>query len=310
MNYLRYRPEIEQPDSQEQETIDGIIRGMTQQSETVEQREHHAVRASHAKSSALVTGTLKIAAGLPPELAQGLFATPRQPSRRRPFRARSRRDPGRPRFDASGHSHQGLWRREGRNWVGTMPIPRTLSSPVGRRSRPGRRQASCATAPSSASPPGCPRGSRARCRPGQGTSIACSHAFGTESPKADFFGHPFSHPLSEPYFSQAPIRFGDYVAKLGAFPASDAQAALKTWQLDPHEDEDGFRHAATGFFSATTMLPTNFGRSSGPMRIPSRSRMRRSSGRWRRAPTGRSRPFACRLKTPTARPGSATSTRR
>lgn len=74
------------------------------------------------------------------------------------------------------------------------------------------------------------------------------HAFGTESSKADFFGHPFSHPLAEPYFSQAPIRFGDYVAKLGAFPASGAQAALETWRVDPHEDEDGFRHAATAFF--------------------------------------------------------------
>ncbi len=63
MIYLRYRPEIERPDPQEQETIDGIIRGMTQQSETVEKREHHAVRASHAKSSALVTGRLEVAAG-------------------------------------------------------------------------------------------------------------------------------------------------------------------------------------------------------------------------------------------------------
>jgi catalase len=34
------------------------------------------VRASHAKSSALVTGTLEIADGLRPELAQRLFATP------------------------------------------------------------------------------------------------------------------------------------------------------------------------------------------------------------------------------------------
>ena len=65
MNYLRYSPEIEQPDPQEQETIDGIIRGMTQQSESVERREHHAACASHAKSSALVTGTPEIAADLP-----------------------------------------------------------------------------------------------------------------------------------------------------------------------------------------------------------------------------------------------------
>ena len=34
------------------------------------------MRASHAKSSACVTGELTIAVGLPPELAQGLFANP------------------------------------------------------------------------------------------------------------------------------------------------------------------------------------------------------------------------------------------
>ena len=76
MTYLRYATDIEKPAANEQETIDGIIKGMTQQSETVEAREHHAVRASHAKSSACVTGELTIAAGLPPELAQGLFAAP------------------------------------------------------------------------------------------------------------------------------------------------------------------------------------------------------------------------------------------
>ena len=73
------------------------------------------------------------------------------------------------------------------------------------------------------------------------------HAFGTESPKADFFGHPFSHPMADAYFSQAPIRYGDYVAKLGALPASAAQGDLKDWRLDPGQDEDGFRHAAVDF---------------------------------------------------------------
>ena len=76
MTYLRYAPDIEKPAPDEQETIDSIIAGMTQQSQTVEKREHHAVRASHAMSSACVTGELTVAAGLPPELAQGLFATP------------------------------------------------------------------------------------------------------------------------------------------------------------------------------------------------------------------------------------------
>src|ERR1700712_4120232 len=74
MTYLRYSASIERPETDEQKTIDGIIKGMTQQSETVEKRERHAVRASHAKSSACVIGELTIADDLPPELAQGLFA--------------------------------------------------------------------------------------------------------------------------------------------------------------------------------------------------------------------------------------------
>ncbi len=35
MNYLRYAADIEHPASDEQASIDGIIAGMTQQSETV-----------------------------------------------------------------------------------------------------------------------------------------------------------------------------------------------------------------------------------------------------------------------------------
>ena len=77
---------------------------------------------------------------------------------------------------------------------------------------------------------------------------AALHALGTKSAMADFFGHPFSHPMSEGYFSQAPMRFGDYVAKLAAIPIAPAQLALADWRLDPHQDEDGFRHATVAYF--------------------------------------------------------------
>lgn len=74
------------------------------------------------------------------------------------------------------------------------------------------------------------------------------HAFGSESALADFFGHPFSHPLSESYFSQVPLRFGDYVAKLAVVPVAPAQLGLVDWRLEPQADEDGFGHAAVTFF--------------------------------------------------------------
>ncbi len=72
--YLRYHDGIETPAPDEQQTIDAIIASMTRESETTASRYGHAVRASHAKVSGVVTGTLEIPEDLPPELKQGLFA--------------------------------------------------------------------------------------------------------------------------------------------------------------------------------------------------------------------------------------------
>ena len=247
MSYLRYRPEIEQPEPQEQDTIDGIIRGMTQQSETVEQRKHHAVRASHAKSSALVTGTLEIAAGLPPELAQGLFATPG----RHPVAVRFAQGPGETLGDRVS-THRGMaikvYEVSGKKLGGHDAETQDFVLASGPTFPSGTAKGFLRDGTVIGKSAGLPEGVKSAVSAAARNFNRLLHALGTESPKADFFGHPFSHPLAEPYYSQAPIRFGDYVAKLGTFPASDAQAALGTWRLDPHEDEDGFRHATTAFF--------------------------------------------------------------
>ena len=58
MTYLRYSDDIETIQPDEQKSIDGIIQGMSQQTETVEKRADHAVRVSYAESSAGVTGEL------------------------------------------------------------------------------------------------------------------------------------------------------------------------------------------------------------------------------------------------------------
>lgn len=75
MTYLRYGPTTERPEPDEQETIDGIIEGMT--SRRPSRSASTMRRASHAKSSACVIDELIVPGGLPTELARGLFATPR-----------------------------------------------------------------------------------------------------------------------------------------------------------------------------------------------------------------------------------------
>ena len=75
--YVRYGDDIETRPEDEDETIGEIIASMTDESRRVAEREHHTVRASHAKASAFLKGELRVLDGLPPKLRQGLFAEPK-----------------------------------------------------------------------------------------------------------------------------------------------------------------------------------------------------------------------------------------
>ena len=247
MTYLRYAPDVEKPDPDEQKTIDGIINGMTQQSETVEAREHHAVRASHAKSSACVTGELTIAAGLPPELAQGLFATPGT----HPVAVRFAQGPGETLGDRVS-THRGMSIKvfdvPGEKLPGHAVDTQDFVLATGTTFPSGTAAGFLRDGTVIGKSTGLPEGVKSAVSSTMRNLNRALHAFGTESALADFFGHPYSHPLADSYFSQAPVRYGDYVAKLGVVPATDSQRALSEWRLDPHQDEDGFRHATVAFF--------------------------------------------------------------
>ncbi|MGU3668322.1 catalase family protein [Methylobacterium sp. A49B] len=247
MTYLRYAPDIERPAPNEQETIDGIIQGMTLQAQTVEKREHHAVRASHAKSSACVTGELAVAPDLPPELAQGLFATPgthkvavrfaQGPGETLGDRVSTHRGMSIKVFDVPGEKLSG-------HGINTQDFVLATGTTFPSGTAAGFLRDGTVIGKST----GMPEGVKSAVSSTARNLNRVLHAFGAESAMADFFGHPYSHPLADSYFSQAPVRFGDYVAKLGAIPMTEAQRALSEWRLDPHQDEDGFRHASIAFF--------------------------------------------------------------
>ncbi len=246
MAYLRYSPDIEQPDADEQETIDGIIQGMTQQSETVEGREKHAVRASHAKSSACVTGELIVAANLPEELAQGLFAHPGT----YPVAVRFAQGPGETLGDRVS-THRGMSIKvfgvEGEKLPGHTTNTQDFVLATGSTFPSGTAKGFLRDGTVIGKSASLPEGVKSAVSSTMRNFNRLLHALGTESPKADFFGHPFGHPLADSYFSQAPMRWGDYVAKIAAIPASPTQASLNEWTLDPQQDENGFRHAAVEF---------------------------------------------------------------
>ena len=248
MTPLRYSPAIETPEPDEQATIDGIIQGMTSQSQTVEKREGHAVRASHAKSSACVLGELTVFDHLAPELAQGLFARPRT----YPVAVRFAQGPGETLGDRVS-THRGMAIKvfdvEGEPLAGHHGRTQDFVLATGTTFPSGTAKGFLRDGTVIGGSAGLPEGVKSAVSSAARGFNKLLHAVGTESPLADFFGHPFTHPLADPYFSQAPVRFGDHVAKLGAFPMGPAQAGLSEWRLDPNADEDGFRHAAVAFFA-------------------------------------------------------------
>lgn len=246
MSYLRYSPTIEQPEADEQESIDGIIKGMTQVTETVEKREHHAVRASHAKSTALLTGKLTIEPSLPPELAQGLFAS----AKTYDIAVRFAQGPGETLGDRVS-THRGMSIKvfgvEGEKLPGHLTDTQDFVFATGTTFPSGTAKGFLRDAKQIGAATPLPEAFKSAVSSTMRNFNRVLHMLGTESPKAGFFGHPFGHPMADAYFSQAPLRFGDYVVKLGAVPESQQLAALKDWSLDPSEDEDGFRHAAIAY---------------------------------------------------------------
>ena len=212
MAYLRYSPDIEQPDADEQETIDGIIQGMTQQSETVEGREKHAVRASHAKSSACVIGELIVTANLPEELAQGLFGKPGT----YPVAVRFAQGPGETLGDRVS-THRGMsikvFSVEGEKLPGHTTNTQDFVLATGSTFPSGTAKGFLRDGTVIGRSASLPEGVKSAVSSTMRNFNRLLHALGTESPKADFFGHPFGHPLADSYFSQAPMRWGDYVAK-------------------------------------------------------------------------------------------------
>jgi hypothetical protein len=78
------------------------------------------------------------------------------------------------------------------------------------------------------------------------TTNKAVHALGGDSARLDFFGHPHIHPLAGAYFTQAVIRYGDYIANLAVVPAAPIQRSPSDTLPDTSRDDDALRAATVG----------------------------------------------------------------
>ena len=242
MGLVRYSDSIETVSEGEAAAIDGIIATMTKESQTVAERDGQTVRASHAKSTGLVKANFTVLPGLPEPLRQGLFAE----ARSYPAVARFAQGPGEMLSD-SVSTHRGV----GLKILGVggpkLPGHDGETQDFVFATGPAFPQSGAATFLTAIK--GLQKGAGQPEIVKQAVSTtarvvnAALNAVGGDSPTFGFFGHTKRNPLADAYFSQAALRHGDYVAKMGLFPVSPELLAIIDETIDTGADPDAFRHA-------------------------------------------------------------------
>jgi hypothetical protein len=249
LRYLPYSDSMETIPPDEDRTIQEVIASLARVSRTLAAQYHHAVRPSHGKSHGLLKGTLTVLSGLPEPLAQGLFAVPCTYD----LLARLSTEPGELLADTI-HTPRGIALK-----VIGVPGPMLsghegeitqdflLSS--GRRFAVADLKGFLKVQRFLEEISGLPEGVKQA-----GTAVGfvankALHLVGSESTLLDFFGHPHTHPLGECYFSQAALRYGRYVGKLGLFPVSEGLQSLAGTILDPSTSKSVLKDAVVAHFA-------------------------------------------------------------
>ena len=229
---VRYSPDLEQVKPDEGQTIERLNQTFDTILTRVADDSGHAVRSVHAKSHGILEGVLTIDANLPPELAQGLFATPG----RHPVYMRLSTNAGDILPDA-------------------VSLPRGLALKVldvaGER-LPGAEgttqnfifvNGKVFQAPNAEKFLGSLKLLAGTTDRAEGLKVAAStvlrgvnkalHAVGIDSPTVGALGGaPNVDPLGETYYSVTPFRYGDHVAKFSVAPVAPALTALTGTEID------------------------------------------------------------------------------
>lgn len=241
---VRYDPAIEVIEPDEDETIAGLEAQFKLILDTTSKDYGHAVRAVHAKAHGIARGTLTIAADLPPELAQGLFAAPGE--------------------------HEAILRlstNAGDILDDAIDLPRGLALKIldvqGER-LPGAEGGATqdfvlVNGPAFAAPT--PKAFLQNLKllarttdKAEGAKKLLSSLFRAAESVIEAVGGESAflktlggakpvHPLGATYYSQTPFRYGDHVAKFALAPVSPALRELADATIHAHGRPDAIREA-------------------------------------------------------------------
>ena len=251
--YLPYSDSVETKRSGENETISELASTMRHISEIVSDRARHAFRSVHAKSHGLLKAQMRVLSDIPEYLQQGIF----QSGVSYPVVMRFSTNPGdilpdsisSPRGlavkiigiantemlpDHQGQVTQDFVLVNGKAFAapdaaGFLKVAKLLEGHAG-DSESLKQFVST------------------------GTRLIedALELVGKESGTLRAFGHPETNVLGESYFSQVPIRYGQYIAKVGVMPVSENLKKLTGKHVSLHNRHSGLRDEVVKFFETET----------------------------------------------------------
>jgi len=244
MTYLRFSDSVEAPQLNEEEMSEEILALTLGLSRSVSDRRRHAVRAVHAKSHGILRGELIVDDGLPPYLAQGLFAKPVKYS----VIIRLSTAPGDIQPDSNRAAYGFALKVLGVEGEKVLPSDGSSSQDFLFNNGP-------------TIPFGHVRAYREFARllaQSDGTPAGVARALSTTKPGSNPLldnvlrglaaATSYNNILGETFHSMAAIRYGDYVAKISAAPRSSAVTALTGVPVDAGEDFSAIRNCVVDFF--------------------------------------------------------------
>ncbi len=247
--YVPYRDDIETIDPDEQQTSSKIIQTMTDGQNITREKYGKSVRISHAKSHGLLKGELIISEGLPPELAQGLFARPGT----YPIVVRLATAPGEYTDDSKLSTDRGMSIKVFNAHGPHLPPFEDITTQdfvfdVGKSFlASGPKSFLQAFKPNAEIAPKLSDDVKGVVSDLARGTNAVLNMFGANSQKMAFYGHEKKHPMAEAYFSQVAFRFGDYVAKMAFVPSAPTLAELEQLPFDP-QTPDALREETVRYF--------------------------------------------------------------
>lgn len=250
---LPFEPSFEQIPEDEAQTSEELIKALRSIMETTLQDNGHATRSVHAKAHGVLRGRITVLDNLPPEFAQGAFATPGT----LPVVLRFSTNPG-DILDDKVSTPRGLAlkivgvegsRLPGSEGAVTQDFVMINAKAFTSATPKAFLKSLKLLAKTTDKAPGLKKAFSALLR---GIEATIESVGGESGTLKSLGGHPQTHILGESFNTVVPLLYGAYFAKLAVVPISPSLTALTDQHVDFGDNSDGLREAVKAYFAQSS----------------------------------------------------------